>query len=86
MTYLIGLVYAENDTKLSGPIRPCANDDKTRQDNDVIHHIGLVYTEINIEQLGPLFKRVRSMIKTRENSNITDCIGGVYVKNETELS
>ena len=44
MTDRIGLVYAENDTELLGPIRPSVVYDETRQDNDVIDLTGGVYT------------------------------------------
>ena len=49
MSYHIGLVYAENDIKLSGPIEPCAVCGKTKQDNDVTDNIGVVYMENDIE-------------------------------------
>ena len=33
-----------------------------------------------------LSKWVRYVIKTRQDNNITDCIGSIYIKNEIELS
>lgn len=51
MTDCISLVYAENDIKLSRPIRLCVVYDKTRQDNDVTDLPRAVYTKNEIELL-----------------------------------
>ena len=45
MTNLLGLVYAENDTKLSGPIKPSVVCDEIRKDNDVTDLTSVVYVE-----------------------------------------
>ena len=43
VTNRMGLVYDENDTELLGSIGLGAVCDETRQDNNVIDHINLVY-------------------------------------------
>ena len=48
-----GVVYIENKTKLSWPIKTSAICDK--QDNDVIDCIGLVYVKTEFELLGPIW-------------------------------
>ena len=47
----INAFYAENDTKLSWLIRLGTICDKTKLDNDMTDHIGLVYTETKTELL-----------------------------------
>ena len=49
MIYHIGLVYAKNNTNLSGPIDLGEIYDETKQDNNVIHRISLVYVENDTE-------------------------------------
>lgn len=49
MTDHISMVYIKNDTKLSGPIELGMVVDETRQDNDVIDHIGGIYFKNKIE-------------------------------------
>lgn len=33
-----------------------------------------------------LLDRVQSMIKTRQDNNVTNCLGALYAENEIELS
>lgn len=54
MTNRIGLVYAENDTQLSGPIGLGVVCHKTKQDNDVTDHTSAVYAENKFELSLPI--------------------------------
>ena len=45
MTDRVGVVYAENDTQLVGPIGSGVVYDETRQDNDMIDHIRTAYAK-----------------------------------------
>lgn len=47
--YRTGLVYAKNNTDLSGPIDLGDIYDETKQNNNVIHRISLVYVENDTE-------------------------------------
>ena len=49
---------------------------KTRYYNNVINHIGLVHTQIEIKLLN-LSNRVQSIMKTKQDNNMTDCISMV---------
>lgn len=49
------------------------------------NYIGVVYAKIEIELLGAIWS-VRSMMKTKQDNNMTDCIGMVYIEIETKLS
>lgn len=48
MIYHIGMVYAENDTKLSKPIRLGANYDENQIGQDVTNRIDALYVENEI--------------------------------------
>lgn len=54
MTDRIILIYIENDTKHSGPIRLGAIYDETKQDNDVIDLPHAIYTKNETELLWPI--------------------------------
>ena len=58
---------------------------KTKQDNDMIDNIGLVYikTKLNCRDISD---RVQSVMKTRQENNLTDCRGVVYAENKIEIS
>lgn len=58
---------------------------KTRQDNDVIDFIGLVYTEIEIKLSRPIWPGV-VYNKTRQDNNVVDRTSVLYTKNDTKLS
>ena len=58
---------------------------KTRQDNDVIDHIGLVYIKIETELSRPI-ELGAVCDETRQDSDVTDLIGTVYAENNTGLS
>ena len=53
---------------------------QTKQDNDVIDHIGMVYVENKIE-LSCLIRK-----KMTHDNDVIDRIGVIYVENETTLS
>ena len=52
--YRIGVVYTENDIKISWPIGLGEISIKTRQDNNVTDHTSLVYSEIETKLLGTI--------------------------------
>lgn len=58
---------------------------KSRQDNDLTHCMDVVYAKNNIELLG-LSNRVRSMMKSKLNNDVTDLTITIYVEKETKLS
>ena len=59
--------------------------DKTRQDNDVTNHIGLVYTKNDTKLLGPI-KLGAVSDKTRQDHDVTNLPCAVYTKNEIAFS
>ena len=50
---------------------------KTKQDNNVIDHIGAIYNENNTN-LHDWSNREQSIMKTRQDNDMIDCIGVVY--------
>ena len=54
MTNCIGVVYAETETALLGPIWLVRSMMKTRQDNDVTDCIGMVYAKTVTELSWPI--------------------------------
>lgn len=58
---------------------------KTRQDNDVINHIGLVYIKNDNELSGPIGPSAVND-ETRHDNDVTNLLRAVYTGNETELS
>ena len=58
---------------------------KSRQDNDLTHCMDVVYAENYIELLR-LSNRVRSMMKSKLNNDVTDLTITIYVEKETKLS
>ena len=58
---------------------------KSRQDNDLTHCMDVVYAENYIELLG-LSNRVRSMMKSKLNNDVTNLTITIYVEKETKLS
>ena len=64
----------------------------TKQNNDVIDHIGVFYAKNENEYTLKINKElswsnwVQSVMKARQDNNVIDCIGLVDVKTETELS
>ena len=75
---------------------------KTRHDNNMIDHTGAVYAKIRTELLWPIIQvwspqtiilncedqlnSVHYMMKTRQNNNVTDHTGSLYIENKIELS
>lgn len=57
---------------------------KTKHDNHMIDRVGCVQGKIEIELLGQ-FDCVRSVMKIRQDNDVTDCIGTVYDENKIEL-
>ena len=57
---------------------------KTKHDNDLIDHIGAVYTKNYIE-LSRLIGPAAVYTKTRQNNYAIDMISAVYVEKEFEL-
>lgn len=58
---------------------------KTRQDNDLIDHIGAVYVEKYTKLFGPTRPGV-AYTKIRHDNDLTNHIDVVYVEKETKLS
>lgn len=58
---------------------------KTRQDNDLIDHIGVVYVEKYTKLLRPTRPDV-AYTKIRHDNDVTNHIDVVYVGKETKLS
>lgn len=58
---------------------------KSKQDNDLTHCMDVVYTKNYIELLG-LSNRVRSMMKSKLNNDVTDLTITIYIEKETNLS
>ena len=55
---------------------------KTKQDNDMIDHIGLVYIKNNIELsgliiLGTVYE------ESKEDNDVTNCASAIYTEKET---
>lgn len=57
---------------------------KTRLDNDVSDCKGLVYAKPKLNYRD-LFDRVCSVMKIRQDNNLTDHIGAIYIENNTKL-
>lgn len=57
---------------------------KTKQDNNVIDCVSLVYDETKIELLGPIWLSA-ICDEPRQNNDVTNHIGVVYVENKTKL-
>ena len=57
---------------------------KTRQDNDVIDHIGMVYVFM-ILNFHDQSHQMLTLMKTKQDNYVIDCIDAVYVENETQL-
>ena len=55
---------------------------KTRQDNNVIDHIGLTYVENNIELSGPI-KSGAVYDETRQDNDVTNLPRVVFIENKT---
>lgn len=55
---------------------------KTRQDNNVIDHIGLAYVENNIELSRPI-KSGAVYDETRQDNDVTNLPRVVYIENKT---
>ena len=84
MTKRIGVIYIENDIKLSWPTNRVQSVTKTRQDNDMTERIDTVYVKNDIElswsmRLGVVF------VKDKTN-DLTNRMGLVYVENNIKLS
>ena len=58
---------------------------KIKQDNDVIDHKVVILIEY-VLNCQDWLDNVPSMMKMRQDNNVTDCDGPVYIENETELS
>ena len=58
---------------------------ETRQDNNIIDCIGLVYNENDPELLGPICLSTISKKKTKQDKDITNCISVVYTETKIEL-
>ena len=58
---------------------------KTRQENNLIDHIGTVYAENYIELPGPI-ESGAIYTKTRQNNDVIDLIGVIYIRKKIELS
>ena len=58
---------------------------ETRQDNNIIDCIGLVYNENDPELLGPICLSTISKKKTKQDKDITNCISVVYIETKIEL-
>lgn len=58
---------------------------KTRQDNNIIDRISLVYSDIEIEHRD-LSDWVRFVMNTKQDNDLTDHTSTVYTANETKLS
>lgn len=58
---------------------------KTRQGNDMIDHIGLVYIENDTELSRPIRLGV-VYEESREDDNFINCASAIYIENETTMS
>ena len=57
---------------------------KTRQENDVTNCISLLYTETKTK-LSRLSDRMWSMVKTRQDNDMSDSRGSIDAENDNEL-
>ena len=58
---------------------------KTRQDNDAIDHIGVIYAKIKTELSYPI-EQDAVYHKNREDNDVANCIGVIFAKYDFELS
>ena len=58
---------------------------KINQDNDVTNHTSPFYVEKKLN-CHDRFNKVQSTRKSRQENDVTDCIGVIFVEFETELS
>lgn len=83
MTERTGAVYEENDIKLSWPIDRVRFVTKTRQDNDVIEWIVMVYLENDIELMWQM--RMGVIFDEDKTSDMTNRTSSIYVENDIKL-
>ena len=57
---------------------------KTKQDNDMTNHIGLVHTKIKMELSGPI-QQDTICDENQTRQDVTDHTDAIYVENEIEL-
>ena len=58
---------------------------KTRQDNDMIDHIILIYIENDTKHSGPIGPGV-VYDETKQDNDVIDLLRTIYIENEIELS